>query len=185
MLNCTKWHLDPQGTSCSQEWGYYSLRLTDWTPTKTIKWLFYNTKLLTQSINLEKSSSTHPRPDRIGSGIIKIKLIGLHRSSASSPRWKNWAHVVTTVHLRTRIMRSTAGGRWREHGNPGLRRVPTAASFTTPHLRPLTGMLHTRPPREGKRRLEVPRVCARALGTWRARVCVRSSSYRIYSTKCP
>lgn len=73
-------------------------------------------------------------------------------------------------------MRSTAGGRWREHGNLGLRRVPTAASFTTPHLRPLTGMLHTRPPREGKRRLEEPRVCARTLGTcpdaW-IHVCVR------------
>lgn len=142
---------------------------------------------------LAPRSVHHPRVER--SGIIKDKI--------------NWAppvfrvlvwdeksgHTWSLPFIYERelcVVRQVAGGGG--HGNPGLSRVPTNASFTKPHLRPLTGMfhavvLHTRLPREGKRRLEAlecacPRREPRATRAYvRAYVRVRGSDFRIYFTR--
>ncbi|CAG9564571.1 unnamed protein product [Danaus chrysippus] len=73
-----------------------------------------------------------------------IKTLLAHRSSASSLIIKKtwWPHVVTTVHLRTRIMRSTAGGRWwpweprvgtRSHGSLIHRATPAPLNGDAAH----------------------------------------------------
>lgn len=143
---------------------------------------------------LAPRSVHHPQVER--SGIIKDKI--------------NWAPPVFRVLVRDEksghtwslpfiyerelcVVRQVAGGGG--HGNPGLSRVPTNASFTKPHLRPLTGMfhavvLHTRLPREGKRRLEALECAcpaasrARRLRTYgRTSVCVAPISGFILPVK--